>query len=383
MKILINGIAIRGGGPETFLLGLLPHLVSQDRDDNYILIIPEHRQHLYKPLCAENVSLKVVPRMIFKSSTRRLWYEHVELNWFQKRERIDIHFRADELLSPLSIFLSIPSVVVFHATQHILAPKLMEDDSPLKLFYLNSIKRWAMRLATVPVTVSHHTCGELLGLYPFAQSRIKTIYHGINFNNFYPSQEVPSPLKDRGIDTYLLSVSDRHPHKNLARLVEAYGMLCQEMDVIQSLVLVGRAKSFEEELRIRKAIEKYQLGRKVQMLEYVEQDKLVYLYQGASLYLFPSVFETFGFTPLEAMACGIPVACARHSAMPEICGDAVEYFDPYDVEDIKEKIRLLLTCQERREDLIDLGFKHVKYFSWENAAKDYYRLLCYVAGRSL
>ncbi|MCZ7667697.1 MAG: glycosyltransferase [Chloroflexi bacterium] len=87
-------------------------------------------------------------------------------------------------------------------------------------------------------------------------------------------------------------------------------------------------------------------------MDYVEQDKLPRLYQGATLYLFSSIFETFGFTPLEAMACGIPVACARYSAMPEICGDAAEYFDPFDVEDIKEKIYLLLTCKREEMSLL-------------------------------
>ena len=378
---MINGIAVRGGGPETFLLGLLPHLVKQNDEDQYVLIIPEERKHLYETICRKNVCLKTVPKQTVESSVRRLWYEHIVLTLFQTQEKFDVHFRADELLSPFSRFLPIPSVIVFHATLHMLAPEL-SGDSPLKLLYQNQLKKWAMRLAKVSVTVSSFACKELTELFPSSQSHIEVIYHGINFDRFLPRNPTSSPLQDRGVESYLLSVSDRYPHKNFIRLIEAYGMLCQEMDVSQSLVLIGRAKASEEEQQIQKTIDNYQIRHKVHILNYVEQDKLPSLYQGASIYLFPSIFETFGFTPLEAMACGVPVACARFSAMPEVCGDAVEYFDPFDVEDIKEKIRSLLTCEKRRKELVNLGLKHVKSFTWERAAKDYYRVLCYVAGRS-
>ncbi|MCZ7667696.1 MAG: glycosyltransferase [Chloroflexi bacterium] len=228
------------------MLGLLPHLICQNKDDQYILLIPEERQHIYEPLCTGNVCLTVVPQQTVESSVRRLWYEHVVLNLFQKQEKVDVHFRADELLSPVSMFLPIPSIIVFHATMHMLAPE-MTNDSPLKLFYQNRLKKWAIQLATASVTVSHYAGGELSGLYPFSRSRMKVIYHGVDFERFLPVNSTPFPLQDRGIESYLLSVSDRYPHKNFVRLIEAYGMLCQEMEISHSLVLVGRAKSTDEE----------------------------------------------------------------------------------------------------------------------------------------
>jgi glycosyltransferase involved in cell wall biosynthesis len=285
------------------------------------------------------------------------------------------------MLSPLVTFTKVPSLALVHTTAHGIIPNQI-GDSPAKLFYLNAIKAFAMQRASVIVTVSHHAKGELSGLYPSARDRIRVIYHGIDHEVFRPLVHKPKPLNCMGIDRYLLSVSDRHVHKNYFRLIQAFALVCRNNAVTEHLVLVGRPKVADEEKRINELIASERLQGRVHLLEYAAQEQLAEIYRGASAYVFPSTFETFGFTPLEAMACGVPVACAWCSAMPEVCGDAVEYFDPTDIIDMANVIEFVLLNANRRPELVQMGERRASAFSWYRAAEQYYRVLSKIGKRA-
>jgi len=375
MRVLVNGFASRTGGPETFLYNLLSHLADIDTSAEYVLLFPESRYDLYRKL-PENIILKPVKENIADSNLKRLIHEHITVPHLFFKEKFDIYFQADELLSPILGIMRIPSIIVFHTTAHMLIPESV-GDSKAKLIYLNFIKRLSMKHASVPVTVSHHAKGELAGLYPNSRSRIQVIYHGIDFNKFKPDSASESLLaKQYGIKDYFLSVSNRHEFKNHYNLIKAYHLLCQRNTIKEKLVIVGGVKSLKEEERIKEYIKKNQLEQSIYLIDYIEQYQVASVYQHAKAYLFPSTFETFGFTPLEAMACGIPTACSRFSCIPEICGSATEYFDPYDIEDMTKAMEQLLFNSLRREFLIKMGLEHVTQFSWLNTAKQYYKLMC-------
>ena len=238
-----------------------------------------------------------------------------------------------------------------------------------------------MRLAIVPVTVSHHARGELSGLYPFAYEKIKVIYHGIDFNRFKPQYNSESILQKKyRIGDYILSVSNRHAFKNYYNLIHAYHLLCERYNLKENLVIVGGVKSTREEERIERYIHENNLSGRVHLLDYIDQFQIGSVYQNAKAYVFPSTFETFGFTPLEAMACGIPTACSRFSCIPEICGSAAEYFDPLNIDDMVQAMKTVLFNEDRRKELINLGLRHVKQFSWHSAAVKYHELILNLSG---
>jgi glycosyltransferase involved in cell wall biosynthesis len=310
-----------------------------------------------------------------ENSAKRLLFEHILLLKHHVAHHYDVHFRIDELVSPAFRLISAPTIAIFHATQHMLIPQHI-GDSGLKLRYLNTMKSVAMHCATIPVTVSHHAKAELSGLYPFAHEKIHVVYHGVNHDVFRPSKLPYSHNKyQQKFGKYILSVSDRHVHKNYRRLIQAYVSLVKNDCIEEKLVLVGRAKVADEERKIRKLIDGSNLQEKVQLLDYMDQIDIAQLYQGAVAYVFPSLFETFGFTPLEAMACGVPVACSRYSVMPEICGESVQYFDPLDIEDMARGISFVVKDESRRKELIQRGLERASYYSWRRAAEEYYKIL--------
>ena len=103
---------------------------------------------------------------------------------------------------------------------------------------------------------------------------------------------------------------------------------------------------------------------------YVTETELVRLYNAATCFVYPSIFEGFGLPPIEAMACGTPVAVSNKSALPEVVGSAGVYFDPYDESDMEKIIYELVTNKEFRSNLIQKGFDQIKKYSWTDSANN-------------
>ena len=110
------------------------------------------------------------------------------------------------------------------------------------------------------------------------------------------------------------------------------------------------------------------LTNRVTVIPYLDSNDLKKYYTHCSLYIFPSLSETFGLTTIEAMACGSPVIVSNCSAMPEVNGDAAQYFNPNDSVDIAQKIIFVLTNSEQRYKMIKKGFDRAKRFNWKKTA---------------
>lgn len=137
---------------------------------------------------------------------------------------------------------------------------------------------------------------------------------------------------------YILYVGNDYPHKNLKRLILAF----KKLNLDYQLVLIT---------------------------DFVSERQLDKLYKNASLYVYPSLHEGFGLTPLEAMARGLPVASSNATCLPEVLGQAAIYFNPLDIDDMVKKIKKVLLDEDLRERLIKRGFEQVKKYSWQKMAK--------------
>src|SRR5262249_41143223 len=144
----------------------------------------------------------------------------------------------------------------------------------------------------------------------------------------------------------------------LFRLLQAYALLKPK----EPLYIVGKQDGLiTADHRLSQMVENDPfLKQQVHFTGYVSDERLKELYAAAKLFIFPSTYEGFGYPPLEAMAAGCPVVAARSAAIPEVCGDAVEYVDPYSVESIAAGIRKVLTDDARQQDLICKGWRLVE-----------------------
>ncbi len=176
--------------------------------------------------------------------------------------------------------------------------------------------------------------------------------------------------KRYGLGNYLLYIGDMRPYKNLERSLEAFARL----NLTDLSFVIGGKKDPHFYPGIEKKVDRLLLKDKVIFLGYVPEEDLPHLYSEAAAFVFPSLYEGFGLPPLEAMACGCPVVASNAGSLPEVCGDAVRYVDPYDVESIARGIHEVLTDEVMRQNLRAKGLERAKLFSWERAAKEHLKI---------
>ena len=230
--------------------------------------------------------------------------------------------------------------------------------------------RDAIKSSQLIICVSENTKNDILQYFDVNPDKLYVTYQPINLNKRPPEKEaVDQKLNYYGLKNkhYILFVGAIEPKKNIRRLIEAF----LSIDTDMPLVIVGKkAWLWENELELFsvKWGNEHML-RKIRLLEYVPISDLPILYKGAQCLTFPSLYEGFGLPPLEAMSLGCPVVTSSVSSLPEICGNAALYVDPYDERDIAVKLEQILSDDELKTKLIQNGYERAEYFSMENYIK--------------
>jgi glycosyltransferase involved in cell wall biosynthesis len=260
---------------------------------------------------------------------------------------------ADVVHYPFTIALPrvrAPSVVTLHDLQHVDLPLLFSRaERAFRAVAYNRSAR-GVRLVVVPSGFVRDRAVELLGLDP---ARVRVIHHGVDHTLFSPG------AGER--EDFLLYPARRWPHKNHERLFEALALLRAERPELR-LVLTGGGHSGA-------------VPDGVEVRGHVSADELASLYRRASVLVFPSLYEGFGQPPLEAMACGCPVACSDAASLPEVCGDAARYFHPDDPRQIAAAVLDILSDPD---EWSRRGLARAAMFTWDTSAKaheDVYREL--------
>jgi len=234
----------------------------------------------------------------------------------------------------------------------------------LQYLYYKLALKFILKRAKTIVSISESTKKDIIKFFEISPQKIKVIYNGINHEVFYPRKNAKNYVLNKyKISNYILAVGSSYPHKNIHRLIEAFVQLQKENPYI-ILAITGYPTSYQKEL-----IKKYNLEN-IKFLGYIQIEDMPYLYSGAECLVYPSLCEGFGFPPVEAMACGCPVAVSNVSSLPEVCGEAAIYFNPYDIDDIKVAIEQILNNTILKQNLIEKGLIQAKKYNWEKTAKE-------------
>lgn len=238
--------------------------------------------------------------------------------------------------------------------------------------------RWAVprsvRQASLTLAMSEATRQEILNLIPGASAeRVRVAYPGLDARWFTPVGDARiAAVRDRlNLPArFALAVSTREPHKNLPRLLEAFARVRRETPALSdlALVLVGATFSTGTSDDIGRVVQHLGIADAVHAPGVVPDEDLPAVYAAASVLCFPSLYEGFGYPPLEAMAVGTPVVTSNVSCMPEVSGEAAELADPLSKESIAEGIRRVLMDDGRRSELITLGHALAARYNWDRHA---------------
>jgi glycosyltransferase involved in cell wall biosynthesis len=257
-----------------------------------------------------------------------------------------------------------PRVVTLHDVQHHEMPHLFSR-------FERRFRVWAYdgaaRDADLVIALSNHAREGIARHAGVDPERIVVIPHGIDHERFRPGGgDGAAPLVDTfGLpERFLFYPANLWPHKNHARLVEALSRTeDKDVQLVLSGADYGRLDAVEALAR------RFGVSDRVRHLGFVPGAAMPELMRRATGMVFPSLFEGFGWPPLEAMACGCPVAAARAASLPEVCGDAALLFDPFDVGAIAAAMDRLTTDEELRARLREAGLRRAAGYTWQACAE--------------
>ena len=244
---------------------------------------------------------------------------------------------------------------------------------PKNLEFLKThIQKWIAR-ASVILTGSDHAREEIINLLNVAPEKVTRIYHGVDHRQYYPRPDAEIKAAKAKYDIegdYILYIGSLEPRKNLTRLIAGYCQLPQKLRDRYSLCLIGGGGWLNDEILAAIKSTRDQGFNIVQPSQYVEDEDLPSLLSGASLLAHPALYEGFGLSPLQAMACGTPVLVADNSSLPEVVGQAGILADAESDKDISAKIEKVLTDEKYCSGMVRSGLRQAQKFKWETTANE-------------
>lgn len=268
---------------------------------------------------------------------------------------------------------SVPVVVTIHdIIPHILPDQYFSN--ALERLHYELYIRMSIRRAQHIITISEFSRQELLRVFQVPKERTTVVYNGYNtaFRKLHDEVALASVRKKYHLDEkYLLTIGGSEYRKNNRRLIEVY---LENLAEKCQLVVVGSAWRGSD-------LSKEFADSRIKFLSNIPIEDLVAIYNMAELFVFPSFYEGFGIPAMEAMACGVPVVSSNATSLPEVCGSAAIYFDPYDKADMAREIGAVLSDEDLRQRLIVAGTERAKKFSWKKCAEQTYAVYEHVLGQ--
>jgi glycosyltransferase involved in cell wall biosynthesis len=347
-----------GSGIDRYITELTHEVLKQDKKNEYVLFFrgadksADYKQYGHKTVIAD------IPHYSFA--------EQFKWPGILKKEKLDlVHFPHFNV----PIMYRKPFVVTIHDLTHTLIPGKKKSRFFHRLAY-RMVFNAAIKNSKKIIAVSESTKKDILDRFHIAPQKIQVVYEG--FNQAYKMVDKDEAFKEVSAQfgikkSYILYVGVWRRYKNVNQLAKAFDKLIDKgLDL--ELVLVGEPDKFYPE--IEQEVYSTEHKDKIKPLGRVSDEDLNLLYNAATLFVLPSLMEGFGLTALEAAVTGTPVSCSDIPTLREILGQAAEYFDPNNLDNMTDVLYGLLQKPERLEELANLGLRRANFFSWKKAAEE-------------
>ncbi|MFC1676509.1 glycosyltransferase family 4 protein [Planctomycetota bacterium] len=349
-------------GVEHYSLGLIRSLLHIDSENHYVVFT--NMPTLIEDYIASPKKLVVRKLDYLKTRFERILWEHFRLPKIIKTEGLDV-LHCPHYILPFKSS-TVPYVVTIHDTIAIDHPKWC---TPSNALYYNLFMKSTVKKASRVIAPSHSTVTDLKRNFSMYASKFRVIHPGIdtifnNSQNFLRQAQVKARYNLP--EKYILYVGNIEPKKNMQALLRVQKKL-QEKSLPHRLVIVGK-RSWGSIIELEE-IAKMVKSKSLIATGYVDRNDLPFIYKMADVYISLSLYEGFGFTPLEAMASGIPVVSSSRGSLNETIAGAALTVDPYNIAQITQAVLSMITNSTLRDKHIRLGLRKSCLFNWEKAAK--------------
>jgi len=303
---------------------------------------------------------------------------HIEIPLFLYKNKIDV-FHSTYFVKP--IWAPCKSLVTIYDLIYSRYPKYLSKGLFTKgaLLYHDIMTSIAVKQSSKIITISQSAKDDIMHFFKCPEDKIEVIMPAFDKEEF-------KVISNRGLvkktvfeynlpDEYIFYVGAHKPHKNLERLIRAFYLIAGE---IEHNLVIGGKKDLRY-ARTYELVKALNMERRIIFTGEIKESDLPLLYNGADLFVFPSLYEGFGLPPLEAMACGIPVLVSNAASLPEVVGDAAIMVNPYDIEEIAQEMKRILTNENLQKEIREKGLKRCQEFSWCQVAEKTLNVYKYVA----
>jgi len=358
LRIAIDARKLHDFGIGTYLRNILVELSRLDRTTEYVVLCrPEDMDS--GDVLGQNF------RMVPETAPTYSIAEQIRIPLALARERVRLVHEPHYVLPPAT---RCRSVVTIHDCIHLMFPQYLPGK--LAYWYARSSMWAASRQADRILTVSEASKRDILHFFNVPADKVVVIYNAIDERFLAPPDPQRMDLVRQRYQLdhpFVLYVGNIKPHKNIERLIAAFGQARARCGDDLKLIIIG--DEISKYPGLRQSVHKHKVDKHVRFLGFQSQETLAAVYRLARAFVFPSLYEGFGLPPLEAMACGTPVVTSNVSSLPEVAGGAARLVDPYDVGAIADGIVDAVTDETLRAGMIARGYARARSFSWAQSVR--------------
>lgn len=369
-------------GTGRYVYNLLQSLGRVDGVTEYLILSPHEPREI--PDTPSTFRWEMAPAGRISrggENIEKVWWEQRTFPLAAKREGASI-MHIPHFAPPMRTY-AIPTIVTIHDVIGLRLPAYRA--SPAVQAYMRLVAR-AAKHATMVVAVSEHCKGDIIETLGLPEERVRVIREApvMQFHRVTEQERLAEIREKYGLsERFVLNVGGIDQRKNIAGLVGAFAAVYHELgEPDLQLFIAGDPQRLGSSPLFpdwRPLAATFGIAANV-LCAPVDEDDLPVLYSATSCFAFASVYEGFGLTPLEAMACGAPVVCSDRTSLPEVVGSAGILANPEDPDAFGAAIKRVLTSAQLREDLGARGMARVKQFSWDRVAVETSALYAEVAG---
>ncbi|HLH74883.1 MAG TPA: glycosyltransferase family 1 protein [Chloroflexota bacterium] len=371
MKIGIDATFLEGGGQYTgmgvYTRGIARGLASVARDHEIFLLgygprpmsVPQPSRWEQMPLLTRGRAGRWLShQVVLPLTARRLGLDVLHVP--------GVNLRLSQPGVPF--WLPCPLVVTVHDAIPLMYYGVDGPPLPWRLRQGYRLAVHAARQAQIVLTVSHVSRRDVIRYLSIRPERIKVVYNGLDEPAARGEREQQALLAGLGITPpYVFYAGSYEPRKNLIGTVAAYRQALNQRDLPPLVLLVERESGHRE--AVLKKVAHLGITDRLHFVHSLSDEELTALYRFATLFVYPSFYEGFGFAPLQALALGVPVIASRTGALPEVLGNAARYVNPSDQNELAAAIVDLIDHPDEMAKLAERGPIQASGYRWDTAAR--------------